>query len=205
MFHNLTSSIFQVPKTEKYGRVHTSTVSISVVPIRSNLVTVRDADLKFDVKNSSGAGGQNVNRNLTCVRVTHLPTGHVVESQETRFQYLNKEIAIRKMRALLNQLKYDQLEQEARKQKRLQVGVAARSDKIRTYNFAQNRITDHRLSSINHDLGHLHNIDGYMAGEMCSKMVEVIGQLQSIRQGQLVQQVMVVLQQNFDKLNKSNK
>ena len=185
-----------MPKTEKYGRIHTSTVSISVLPIRLNLVVVKDSDLKFEVKNSNGAGGQNVNRNLTCVRCTHVPTGHAVESQETRFQYMNKDIAIRKMKALLNQIEYDRQEKEARTQKRLQIGVGARSDKIRTYNFPQNRITDHRLSG---DGSNMFNIPGYMSGEECAKMNGVIDRLETMRHTELVKQVRTALEQNFVK------
>lgn len=185
----------RVPRTEKYGRMHTSTVSISVIPVRYNLVTVKESDLKIEVKNSSGPGGQNVNRNLTCVRVTHIPTGHTIESQETRFQYLNKEIAIRKMKSLLNQIEYERLEREARQQKRSQIGIAARSDKIRTYNFPQNRITDHRLSG---DYN-IHNIDGYMNGDECDKMRQIVDKLELLRHLELQRQLRDMLEKNFAK------
>lgn len=154
-------------------------------------MVVKDSDLKFEVKNSSGAGGQNVNRNLTCVRCTHIPTGNVVESQETRFQYLNKDIAIRKIKALLNQIEYDRREKEARSQKRLQMGIGSRSDKIRTYNWPQNRITDHRLTG---DGSNLYNISGYMAGEECAKMDTVIERLESARHRELVKQIRTALE-----------
>ncbi|XP_027205718.2 mitochondrial translation release factor 1 [Dermatophagoides pteronyssinus] len=183
----------RVPRTEKYGRIHTSTVSIAVIPVRHNLVTVKESDLKIEVKNSSGPGGQNVNRNLTCVRITHLPTGHTVESQETRFQYQNKELALHKMKTLLNQIEYERLEREARQQKRLQIGIAARSDKIRTYNFPQNRITDHRLAD------NLHNIDGYMAGNECDKMRQIIDKLEILRHQELRRQLRDLLEKNFVK------
>ncbi|OTF78820.1 peptide chain release factor 1-like protein, mitochondrial-like [Euroglyphus maynei] len=186
----------RVPQTEKYGRIHTSTVSIAVIPVRHNLVTVKESDLKIEMKTSSGPGGQNVNRNLTCVRITHLPTGHTVESQETRFQYLNKEIALRKLKTLLNQIEYERLEREARQRKRSQVGIAARSDKIRTYNFPQNRITDHRLIGHNNNL---HNIDGYMNGNECDKMRQIIDQLELLRHEELRRQLRDMLEKNFVK------
>lgn len=190
----------RVPKTERYGRIHTSTVSLSVLPVRANLVAIREADLKFDVKNSSGAGGQNVNRNLTCVRVTHLPTGLAVEAQETRYQYLNKEIALRKLTALLNNLEFERQAKEARAERRLQIGLtAARSDKIRTYNWPQNRITDHRLTGGDGGGGggNFHNISGYMAGEECERMKATIERLEEGRHIELVRQVRLALEQSF--------
>ncbi|KAI2809890.1 Translation release factor, codon specific [Blomia tropicalis] len=191
----------RVPKTEKYGRIHTSTVSISVIPVRHNLVVVKDSDLKFEVKNSSGAGGQNVNRNLTCVRCTHQPTGLTVESQETRYQYLNKDIAIRKIKHLLNQIEYDRLEKEAKKQKRLQIGIAARSDKIRTYNYPQNRITDHRLSG---DCSSHYNILSYMSGNECHRMCQQIDLLESTRHEELVKQLQEAFESDYQKKFKTH-
>lgn len=174
-------------------------MTISVIPVRGNLIEIKDSDLKFEMKTSSGAGGQNVNRLFTCVRCIHVPTGLVVESQESRYQLENKDIAIRKMKALLNQLEYDRLEKEARQQKRLQVGIAARSDKIRTYNFPQNRITDHRLSD------DLFNIVGYMEGLECDKMCNVIERLETARHKELVRQVRTGLEQGFLKSHKPAK
>lgn len=166
--------------------------------MRANLVAIREADLKFDVKNSSGAGGQNVNRNLTCVRVTHLPTGLAVEAQETRYQYLNKEIALRKLTALLNGLEFERQAKEARAERRLQIGLtAARSDKIRTYNWPQNRITDHRLTGGDGGGGNFHNISGYMAGEECERMKATIERLEEGRHTELVRQVRLALEQSF--------
>lgn len=153
--------------------------------------------MKFEVKNSSGAGGQNVNRNLTCVRVTHVPTGHVAESQETRYQYTNKDIAIRKLKAFLNQLEYDRREKEARQQKRVQVGIAARSDKIRTYNFPQNRITDHRLASEAGEVGSWHNIEGWMAGQESDKLILAMERLEALRHRELAHQMRSVFETKF--------
>lgn len=162
---------------------------------------VKDSDLKFEVKNSSGAGGQNVNRNLTCVRCTHQPTGLTVESQETRYQYLNKDIAIRKIKHLLNQIEYDRLEKEAKKQKRLQIGIAARSDKIRTYNYPQNRITDHRLSG---DCSSHYNILSYMSGNECHRMCQQIDLLESTRHEELVKQLQEAFESDYQKKFKTH-
>ncbi|KPM07629.1 peptide chain release factor 1-like protein, mitochondrial-like protein [Sarcoptes scabiei] len=188
----------RIPQTEKYGRMHTSTVSISVIPIRKNLVQIKQSDLKFEMKTSSGAGGQNVNRNFTCVRIYHLPTRITVESQETRSQHQNKEIALRKLTNLLNQMEYDRLEEEARKQKRSQIGIAARSDKIRTYNYSQDRITDHRLPGDANNT--LHNISGYMLGQECDRMRMIIEQLERNRRRQLLKQIREEFEKQFQQL-----
>lgn len=168
-----------------------------MLPIRTNLITIKESDLKFEMKNSAGAGGQNVNRNLTCVRVIHEPTGHVAESQETRHQYINKEIALRKLEAQLNQLEYDRRERETRKQKQFQVGISARSDKIRTYNYQHNRITDHRIVGDNT----IHNLAAYMNGDSLEQMNNFMLRLESDRRQELVKQLRVAYEQNFAKIS----
>jgi len=143
----------RVPKTEKNGRIHTSTASVAILPkIETTEIKINPQDLKIDMARSSGPGGQNVNKRSTAIRVTHLPTNIVVFSQTERSQPQNKEIAMEILRAKLferaNQQQMSQLSQERRDQ----IGTADRSEKIRTYNFAQNRITDHRISKSWHDL-----------------------------------------------------
>jgi len=143
----------RVPKTEKNGRVHTSTASVAILPkVEATEVKINPQDLKIDVARASGPGGQNVNKRSTAIRVTHLPTNIVVFSQTERSQPQNKEIAMEILRAKLyeraNQQQMSQLSQERRDQ----IGTADRSEKIRTYNFAQNRITDHRIGKNWHDL-----------------------------------------------------
>lgn len=143
----------RVPKTEKNGRIHTSTASVAILPkIEATEIKINPQDLKIDMARSSGPGGQNVNKRSTAIRVTHLPTNIVVFSQTERSQPQNKEIAMEILRAKLyeqaNQQQMSQLSQERRDQ----IGTADRSEKIRTYNFAQNRITDHRLGKSWHDL-----------------------------------------------------
>jgi len=143
----------RVPKTEKNGRIHTSTASVAILPkIEATEIKINPQDLKIDMARSSGPGGQNVNKRSTAIRVTHLPSNIVVFSQTERSQPQNKEIAMEILRAKLyeraNQQQMSQLSQERRDQ----IGTADRSEKIRTYNFAQNRITDHRIGKSWHDL-----------------------------------------------------
>ncbi|MEK7160949.1 MAG: PCRF domain-containing protein [Patescibacteria group bacterium] len=143
----------RVPKTEKNGRVHTSTASVAILPkIEATEVKINPQDLRIDMARSSGPGGQNVNKRSTAIRITHLPTNIVVFSQTERSQPQNKEIAMEILRAKLyaraSQQRMSQLSQERRDQ----IGTADRSEKIRTYNFSQNRITDHRLGKSWHDL-----------------------------------------------------
>jgi len=143
----------RIPKTEKGGRVHTSTVTVAVLPKPEKTeVKIRPENLKIDVYRASGPGGQNVNKRETAIRITHLPTGLVVTSQTERNQLENKENAMSILAArLLEQQK--QLEQEKiTGERRNQIGSAERSEKIRTYNFPQDRITDHRIKKSWHNL-----------------------------------------------------
>ena len=143
----------RVPETEAQGRIHTSTVGVSVLPEAEEVdVQIDPAELRIDVMRSSGHGGQGVNTTDSAVRVLHLPTGMIVSCQNTRSQLKNREFALRVLRSRLLEMR---LEEEARKRsdlRRKHVGTGDRSEKIRTYNFPQSRVTDHRINLTTHDL-----------------------------------------------------
>jgi peptide chain release factor 1 len=151
----------RIPKTEKSGRIHTSTASVAVLPVvEQKELAIRPSDLKIDTFRSSGPGGQYVNKTESGVRITHIPTGFVVASQRERSQAMNKETAMRLLRSrlfvFLQQKNLQQLEQE----RNAQIGTADRSEKIRTYNFPQDRITDHRIKK------DWHSIDRILDGDL---------------------------------------
>lgn len=143
----------RVPKTEKNGRVHTSTASVAILPkVEATEVKINPQDLKIDVARSSGPGGQNVNKRETAIQITHIPTSLVVMSQTERSQFQNREIAMEILRAKLHEHTQKEQMSQLSAERRQQIGTADRSEKIRTYNFAQNRITDHRINKNWHDL-----------------------------------------------------
>ncbi len=160
-FESGAHRVQRVPKTEASGRIHTSTATVLVMPEAEEVdVHINPADLKIDTYRSQGAGGQNVNKTESAVRVTHLPTGIVVSCQTEKAQLQNKEICMRMIRAKVKAY-YQEIEDSARaSERKLKVGTGERSEKIRTYNYPQNRVTDHRIGFTTNTL------DRVMEGEL---------------------------------------
>lgn len=143
----------RVPKTESSGRIHTSTATVAVLPqVNPNQFVLNPADIAFEAFRSGGHGGQNVNKVSTAVRLKHIPTGLIVTAQTERFQAANREIAVELMRSRLWQMEEDKRNKEISGNRQSLVGSGDRSEKIRTYNFPQNRITDHRIGKSWHNL-----------------------------------------------------
>lgn len=153
--------IQRVPATEKSGRIHTSTASVAVLPVAEEKeVDIKDADLEVSFSRAGGPGGQNVNKVETAVRILHKPTGIVISSREERSQLKNRERAMRVLRAKLLDEQIRKQEEAIRKERKEQIGTADRSEKIRTYNFLQDRVTDHRIKES------WHNIQNIMDGNI---------------------------------------
>ena len=151
----------RVPVTESQGRIHTSAAGVLVMPEAEQIdVTIDENDLRIDVFRSSGPGGQSVNTTDSAVRITHLPTGIVVSCQNEKSQLQNREQAMRVLRSRLLQLAQDQADAEAADARRSQVRTVDRSERIRTYNFPENRITDHRVGY------KAHNLDQVLDGDL---------------------------------------
>jgi peptide chain release factor 1 len=150
-----------VPETESQGRIHTSTVTVAVLPEAEEVdIEIDPSDLRVDVFRSSGPGGQSVNTTDSAVRITHVPTGVVVTCQDEKSQHKNKAKAMKVLRSRLLEAEQERADGERATERRAQVGTGGRSEKIRTYNFPQTRITDHRAGFTTHRL------EGALAGDL---------------------------------------
>lgn len=156
----------RVPETESQGRVHTSTATVAVLPEAVNVqIDINEKDLQIDTYRSGGAGGQHVNKTESAIRITHLPTGIVVACQDERSQLKNKEKAMNWLKAKLYDYYQGQADAEYAAKRKSQVGTGDRSEKIRTYNFPQNRVTDHRINCT------LYSLENFMNGDI-EEMIE---------------------------------
>ncbi len=160
-FEGGTHRVQRVPKTESQGRIHTSTATVAVLPEAEEVeVEIDSNDLQVDVYRSSGPGGQSVNTTDSAVRLTHVPTGIVVSMQDEKSQLQNREKAMRVLRARIYEQKLAEQQAEIASERRSQVGSGERSEKIRTYNFPQSRVTDHRVNVT------AHNLDEVLGGDL---------------------------------------
>jgi peptide chain release factor 1 len=160
-FESGTHRVQRVPDTEANGRIHTSAVTVAVLPEAEEVdVEVKPEDVKVDVFRAGGAGGQSVNRTDSAVRMTHLPTGIVVTCQDERSQLKNKAKALRVLRARLFDMRKTEHDRKISQSRKAQVGSGDRSEKIRTYNFPDRRVTDHRIGFT------VHNLEGVLEGEL---------------------------------------
>ena len=158
-----THRVQRVPETESSGRIQTSAATVAVMPEAEEVeFSIDPKDLQIDTYRSSGAGGQHVNKTESAIRITHLPTGTVVECQDERSQHKNRERAMKILRSRLYEAEQERQNAAIAKERKSQVGTGDRSGKIRTYNFPQNRVTDHRLTGDNKNF----NIAAIMNGDL---------------------------------------
>jgi len=168
----------RVPETESQGRIHTSTVTVAVMPEAEEVdIDIAATDLRIDVMRAGGPGGQSVNTTDSAVRITHVPTGTVVQCQDEKSQHKNKAKAMKVLRSRLYELEEQRLAAERSEARRSQVGSGERSEKIRTYNFPQNRVTDHRASVT------LHKLEQVMEGDLGEFLDAVSGHMVAQAEG----------------------
>lgn len=179
-FESGVHRVQRVPETESQGRIHTSTVTVAVLPEADDVeVDINPADLQIDTFRSSGAGGQHINKTESAIRITHLPTGIVVECQDERSQYKNKDKAMRVLKSRLLDAEREKQSAAVAQERKSQVGTGDRSERIRTYNYPQGRVTDHRIGLtlyrlddiLNGDLDEI--IDALITADRASKLETV--------------------------------
>ncbi len=180
-FESGTHRVQRVPQTESSGRIHTSAVTVAVLPEADDVeVDINPNDLEIDTFRSSGAGGQHINKTSSAIRITHKPTGMVVECQDERSQYKNKDKAMKVLKSRLLKMEQDKQNEAIASDRRSQVGSGDRSEKIRTYNFPQSRVTDHRIGLT------LYKLDEVMNGNLD----EVIDPLVTARRAEQLKESM---------------
>ena len=166
-FESGTHRVQRVPQTESGGRVHTSAATVAVLPEASDIdVEIHEKDLRIDIFRSSGPGGQSVNTTDSAVRITHLPTGVVAQCQDEKSQHKNKAKAMKVLRSRIFEIETQKKEEERALERKTQVGSGDRSERIRTYNFPQGRVTDHRINLT------LHKLEEFLEGEAFDDMIE---------------------------------
>ena len=177
-FESGVHRVQRVPATETQGRIHTSAATVAVLPVAEEAeFVINEADLKIETMRSSGAGGQHVNKTKSAIRITHIPTGAVVAMQEERSQHRNRAKAMALLRSRILDARNQKLESERAQERRSQVGSGDRSQRIRTYNFPQGRVTDHRINLT------LYSLDRIMEGD---GLDEIIDALTAERQAELL-------------------
>ena len=166
-FEGGTHRVQRVPETESQGRVHTSAITVAIMPeIEDSEIQINENDLRIDVMRASGHGGQCVNTTDSAVRITHIPTGLVVTNQDGKSQHKNKEAAMKVLKARLYDLQEKERKAKEQSERKDQVGTGDRSGRIRTYNYPQNRITDHRINLT------LYRLDAIMAGGLFDEIID---------------------------------
>ena len=175
-FESGSHRVQRVPKTETQGRVHTSTATVLVMPEAEEVdVEINPADLRIDTYRASGAGGQHINKTDSAVRITHIPTGTVTTSQDGRSQHDNRDKAMRAMRTKLYEMKLREQEEALGSERRSKIGTGDRSEKIRTYNYPQNRVTDHRIGLT------IQQLDRIMEGKLEDIVTALINEDQRLK------------------------
>ncbi len=168
-FESGAHRVQRVPVTESQGRVHTSAATVAVLPeIEEVDLYINPADLKVDVFRASGAGGQHVNKTESAIRITHIPTGVVVQCQDERSQFKNREKAMNHLRAKLYDMQKETIDANYSEKRKLQVGSGDRSERIRTYNYPQGRVTDHRINLT------LYKLDDVVSGEALGEIIDAL-------------------------------